>query len=267
MRAEPAEESKFQWLARFGFLVRGLLYVVISLLVIGTGRTEDLTGAMEYVGEGFGRWLLGLMVAGMTGYGVWQLFDAIFGIESGSHHPRAWGQRIVSGSSGGIYCYLAWKALEIMLGERPETGDAHRHIAMALHLPAGDLALAIAAAVLIGAGIVQFYKAGKCSFLLDLEDRARMPVAKWLGRIGYAARGAIFLTVSWLLARAAWDHSAAHAGGIEQALDALRGPLQFPIAAGLLLFGLYSILEARFRSIRDAPTEHIKRKIEEVVAS
>ena len=69
-----------------------------------------------------------------------------------------------------------------------------------------------------------------------------------------------------LLARAAWNHSAAHAGGIEQALDELRGPLQFPIAAGLMLFGFYSILEARFRSIRDMPTEHIKRKIEEVVA-
>jgi len=41
-----ARESKFQWLARFGFVTRGLLYIVIALLVIGTGRTEDLTGAM-----------------------------------------------------------------------------------------------------------------------------------------------------------------------------------------------------------------------------
>ena len=266
MRAEPSEESKFQWLARFGFLIRGLLYIVIALLVIGTGRTEDLTGAMEYVGDGFGRWLLILMLIGMTGYGAWQLFDAVLGTESGRHHPRAWGRRIAAGTSGAIYCYLAWKALEIM-GERRGTGDAHRHVAMALHLPAGDLALAVAAVILLGAGIVQFYKSGTCSFLLDLDNRARMPLAKWLGRIGYAARGAVFITAGWLLARAAaWDHSAARAGGIEQALDALRGPLQFPIAAGLLLFGFYSILEARFRTIRDVPTDHIKQKIEEVVA-
>jgi len=48
VRARPAGESKFQWLARLGFLVRGLLCVVIALLVLAAGRTEDLTGAIGY---------------------------------------------------------------------------------------------------------------------------------------------------------------------------------------------------------------------------
>ena len=77
----------------------------------------------------------------------------------------------------------------------------------------------------------------------------------------------IFLTVGWLLARAGLDHSAAEAGGLEQALDTLRGPLQFPVAAGLALFGCYSLVEARFRSIHKPPTEHIKRKVEETAAA
>ena len=70
MRAEPAEEGKFQWLARLGFAVRGLLYIVIAWLVIATGRTEDLTGTMEYLGRGVGRWLMILLVTGLTGYGA-----------------------------------------------------------------------------------------------------------------------------------------------------------------------------------------------------
>ena len=74
-----ANESKFQWMARFGFLVRGLLYIVIALLVIGAGRTEDLTGAMEYLHRGYGRWLLILMVVGMCGYSIWRVSDAAFG--------------------------------------------------------------------------------------------------------------------------------------------------------------------------------------------
>ena len=97
-----------------------------------------------------------------------------------------------------------------------------------------------------------------------LDERGRRPLPKWLGRAGYAARGVVFLTVGWLLVRAALDHNAAEAGGLEQALDTLRGPMQFPVAAGLLLFGLYSLVEARYRSIHDPPTEHIKRKVEEV---
>src|SRR5215208_4515622 len=71
-----AYESKFQWLARFGFVARGLLYITIALLVIGTGRTEDLTGAMEYLERGVGRSLLVVVCAGMIGYGLWRVSDA-----------------------------------------------------------------------------------------------------------------------------------------------------------------------------------------------
>ena len=91
--------------------------------------------------------------------------------------------------------------------------------------------------------------------------------AKWLGRIGYAARGVIFLTVGWLLARSAIDHSAAEAGGLEQALDALaRAARSFRSRRASLLFGLYSLVEARYRSIHKPPTEHIKRELKEKVA-
>jgi hypothetical protein len=261
-----ASESKFQWLARFGFVTRGLLYIVIAWLVVRTGRTEDLTGAMEYLGHGVGRGLMIFLVAGMTGYGLWRVSDAAFGMESGRHYPKAWRRRIAAGTSGAIYLYLAYKALRIMLGERGEIGGVQQNAATALHLPAGALALLIAAAVLAGAGLVQLWKASTCSFLHHLDESARRPLAKWLGRIGFAARGVIFLTVAWLLAHAALEHSAAKAGGLEQALDALRGPLEVPVAAGLLLFGVYSIVEARFRSIHKPPTDHIRRKVEDAVA-
>ena len=267
MTDDLASETKFQWLARFGFVTRGLLYIVIAWLVIATGRTEDLTGAMEYVGHGFGRGLMVFVVAGMGGYGAWRLSDAAFGMESGRHHPKAWRQRIAAAGSGAIYLFLAYKAVRIMFGTPGHIGDVQQNATTALHLPAGDLALGIAAIALAGAGIVQLWKAGSCSFLRHLDAAARHPLAKWLGRLGYAARGVIFLTVGWLLARAALDHRATEAGGLEQALDALRGPLQFPVAAGLALFGVYSLIEARYRSIHSPPTEHIKRKAAEAVGA
>lgn len=267
MTDDLASESKFQWLARFGFVMRGLLYIVIAWLVIRTGRTEDLTGAMEYLGHGLGRGMMIFVVAGMAGYGLWRVSDAAFGMDSGRHHPKAWRRRIAAASSGAIYLFLAYKALRIMFGQRGHVGGVQQNAATALHLPAGDLALFIAAAVLAGAGIVQLWKAGSCSFLHHLDQAAHHPLAKWLGRIGYAARGVVFFTVGWLLARAALDHRATEAGGLEQALDALRGPLQFPVAAGLALFGVYSLIEARYRSIHKPPTEHIKRKVEETVSA
>ena len=267
MPDDLANESKFQWWARFGFVTRGLLYIVIAWLVIVTGRTEDLTGAMEYVDHGIGRGLTMFIVVGMAGYGLWRVADAAFGMDSGRHRAKAWRRRIAAGFSGAIYLFLAYKAVRIMVQGYAESGDAHEHAGQALNLPAGTFLLAAAAAVLGGAGLVQLWKAASCSFLRHLDEPASRPLAKWLGRIGYAARGIIFFTVAWLLARGALQHSAAEAGGLEQALDTLRGPLQFPVAAGLALFGAYSLIEARYRSIHKPPTEHIKRKVAETVAT
>lgn len=267
MPDDLARESKFQWWARAGFVARGLLYIVIAWLVIATGRTEDLTGAMEYVDHGIGRGLTIFIIVGMTGYGLWRICDAAFGMDSGRHHSKAWRRRIAAGSSGVIYLFLAYKAVRIMVQGYGGSGDAHENAAAALNLPAGTFLLGCAAAVLGGAGVVQIWKSGSCSFLHHLDEPASRPLAKWLGRIGYAARGVIFLTVAWLLARGALNNSAAEAGGLEQALDALRGPLQFPVAAGVALFGCYSLIEARYRSIHKPPTEHIKRKVAETVAT
>jgi len=142
---DVAAESKFQWMARLGFVVRGFLYIVIALLVIGTGRTEDLTGAMEYLGHGAGRGLLVLMVVGMAGYGLWRMSDAVFGMESGRHHSKAWRRRIAAATSGAIYLFLAYKAVRTMLQGFANAGDAHEHAAAALHLPAGAFLLGCAA--------------------------------------------------------------------------------------------------------------------------
>jgi len=267
VRAEPASESKFQWVARLGFVTRGLLYVVIALLVIGTGRTEDLTGALEYLDHGVGRGLMIVLVVGMSGYGLWRVSDAAFGMDSGRHHPKAWRRRAGAGASGIIYLFLAYKAVRITVAGHAGTGGPQQNAATAMHLPGGQWLLAAAAIVGVGAGVVQLYKAGTCSFLRHLDERAKRDSVKWLGRLGYAARGIIFLTVGLLLARAALDHDPAKAGGLEQALDVLRGPVEYAVAAGLLVFGLFSIIEARFRSIHKPPTDQIKREVREKLAN
>jgi hypothetical protein len=263
VRAEPDAEGKFQWLARLGFAMRGLLYVIIALLVLGTGRTEDLTGALEYLGHGIGRGLLIVMVAGLTGYGLWRLGDAAFGMDSGVGHPKAWRRRIAAAASGSIYLFLAFKAAKIMIGGHVGSTGPQQNAATAMHFPKGEYLVGAAAVVGVGAGLVQLYKAGTCSFLRYLDDRARRTWIELLGRIGYAARGVIFLTVGYLLARSAFDRSPAEAGGLKQALEALSSPLRYPVAAGLMVFGFFSVIEARYRSIHRPPVEKTEAKVRE----
>lgn len=256
-----AAESKFQTWTRVGFLARGLLYIVIALLVIGTGRTEDLTGALEYLNQGVGRLLLMVLAAGLATYGLWRLADAGFGIENSGSDNTALRKRGAAGASGLIYLYLAYKAVRILLNGDAGESSAQRQADTVLDLPGGQWVLAFAALVIAGAGAYQLIKAYECSFLRHLEAPAQQPLVKWLGRIGYAARGLIFLAVAWLIARAAIDEQSTEAGGMEQVLDLLSGPLLYAVAAGLMLFGMFGIIEARYRRIHRPPIEEIKQEV------
>ncbi|MFL5208451.1 MAG: DUF1206 domain-containing protein [Microvirga sp.] len=268
MAADVQHESNFQRLTRLGFAARGFLYILIAALVILTGRTEDLTGALEYVGHGLGKALLAILGVGMAAYGLWRLSDAAFGMESGRRRWKAWGKRIGAATSGAIYCWLAVKAARVLVAKPPSGNETQHNAAQALHLSGGELALYGAALVLAGAGIVQLYKAARATFLGHLDrDAASRAWVKWLGRVGYGARGVIFLTVGYMLARSAMDHSATEAGNLDDALDWLAGPVRTCVAAGLLLFGGFSVIEAVYRPIRNPPTEQIKRQVREKTAT
>ncbi len=261
---ELAAESKFQMLTRLGFLARGLLYIVIGLLVIGTGRTEDLTGALDYLDEGVGQLLLIVLVAGLATYGLWRLADAAFAIEHPLDDGSALTKRAAAGLIGAIYLYLAYKATRILLDAGGASTSAQQQADTVLDLPGGQLVLGLAALVLAVAGAYQLHTAVTCGFLRRLDARAQAPLVKWLGRIGYAARGVIFLTVAALIGQAALDDQSTEAGGMEQALDLLSGPLLFVVAGGLILFGAFSMVEARYRRIHDAP-DGIKREVKDRV--
>lgn len=262
---EIAGESRFLQLCRVGFIGRGVLYILIGLLVLGTGRTEDLTGALEYIGDGAGRLLLMGICAGMAAYGLWRLSDAAFGVENPGTSRKALWKRGAAGVVGLIYFYLAYKALRILLsGDTGSTG-AEAQADTILDLPGGAIVLGLAALILFVAGLAQLKKAAQCSFLNRLDDRAGLPVAKWMGRIGYAARGVIFVIAGVLIGRAALNEQSTEAGGMEEALDLLSGPILYAVAAGLVIFGLFSILEGLFRRIHEPPVDQIKRDVRDAV--
>lgn len=255
---ELGRESKFLTLCRIGFFGRGLLYILIAVLVLGTGRTEDLTGALSYLNEGSGRLLLLGIAAGMLAYALWRLADAAFGMENPGSDGKAMRKRAAAGLIGCIYLYLAYKAANLLLAGRSDSASPAQQADTVLDLPGGHLVLGLAALILLAAGASQLHAAFKCSFLRRLDQRAKAPVIKWLGRIGYAARGVIFLLVGLMIGRAAIDRRSDEVGGMEQALDFLSGPILYAVALGLLLFGAFSIVEAVFRRIHEPPIDELR---------
>lgn len=249
---------------RLGFAVRGLLYLVIAWLIIRTGRTEDVSGALSYLGQGGGRILLIVMAAGLIGYGLWRLADAALNIEGHEPDKKGLAKRIGAGASGAIHLFLAWQAISLVRGTARASGSgggAERGAETALSLPGGTAMLLIAALVLLGVGIFQLVKAAKASFCEHLEPQVRNePWAKWAGRLGYSARGIVFLISGYFLLRAGLEAQASEAGGMEQALSWLTSPWDLIVALGLAAFGIYSLVEARYRVLRSVPVEGMARK-------
>lgn len=254
--------DKMTMLTRIGFAARGLLYLVIGLLVIGTGRTEDPAGALEYLAGRGGRVLLIVMAAGLLSYGIWRLCDAAFNIEQHGNDRRGLAERLGAGLSGAIHLLLTWQALSLIRGLPSDGKGSQQSAEQAMALPGGTFLLMLGGCLLIVLAAVQLIKAWKAGFLLHLApDIARQSWVRWSGRAGYAARGIVFAITGYFLVGAGLHANADEAGGMDQALSWLNSPVDIVIAAGLFCFGLFSLVEARFRVLHDVPADGLARRM------
>lgn len=250
-------------LTRLGFATRGLLYVVIAMLVLTTGRTEDPAGALQYVSEGGGKVLLIMMTIGLLAYGMWRLCDAALNVERHGTDGSATVERIGAAGSGFVHLFLAWQAIRIMQGVKAAGGgEAQNSATSVLQVPGGGILLLLGSLVLLATGAFQLAKAFKGSYLKHLEPRvANQPWAKWSGRAGYAARGLVFLITGIFMARAGLDEQASKAGDMADALTWLNSPWDLIVAFGLLGFGVFSLIEARYRILHNVPVQGIGHEV------
>lgn len=263
----PSVSPDFLLLTRIGFAARGLLYLIVGYLALGLGRAEDAGGAMNYLADEAGGLVLGALALGFVAYGLWRVADAIFDTQSKGRDAKGISGRLAGALSGLIHLGLAFTAAKLALGggsggDSSETAESGA--AAAMSLPGGDLLLYAAAAVLVVAGVAQLGIALKRSFCKHLAPEARHKwwvIAAGLG--GHAARGIIFLAAAWLVFNATRHHQAEEAGALGDALLSMPDWLRATVAAGLCLFGAYSLIEARYRVI---PDPQVKRRVADALA-
>lgn len=256
------QSRAFEIASRAGFVARGLVYVVIGLLalLVATGyggHLVDQQGAMRALeGKPLGHAALWLVAVGLSGYAIWRLFRAALG-----HGPEGADQgveRVGALGSGLVYAFLAYVALKIVTGPSAGSGKPSKTTAEVLDWPAGRWLVGIAGLVMVGVGLYQA-KRGATKEFLDDDKTGEMsrPVKEfltWIGTAGHLARAVVFGLVGIFLVKAAVQYDPQEAVGIDGALARLADRtygqvLLGVVAAGLLLFGIFSIAEARYRRI------------------
>ena len=249
-----AQSGKFELLTRTGFAARGILYGLIGWLALKSGRTEDGEGILSWLDSGGGRILLAAMGVGFLFYAAWRLAEAW--LDTSGHGADAKGMAVRAGGavSGLIHLFLGVAALLHAIGDDNGGGgggnSAQQGAAAVLSVPGGWLLVVAGAGVLAATGLFQIARAWTTGFMNSLapSGAARTAIC-WLGRAGYIARGIVFLVMALFLVRAGLEERSSEAGGVGEALSSLPSNLQMAVAAGFLLFGLFSLAEARYRRI------------------
>jgi hypothetical protein len=258
-----ARSSGFEWLARAGFVARGLIYGLIGILAIklalgAGGKTTDQEGALKTIAQQpFGQVLLILVAIGLAGYALWRLIHALIG--HGPENSDSTFDRVAAFGSGIVYAGLCAIAIEILLGSGGNSsGNTHKTTAGVLAWPAGTWLVGIAGAVLIGIALYQGYRGLSRDFLEDSKTDEMSPKVRswieWIGTFGHLARMVVFGLVGVFLIKAAIDANSNKAVGLDGALAKLAhasyGPFLLGlVAAGLVAFGVYSLTDARYRRI------------------
>ncbi len=252
-------------LARIGYAAKAVLYITVGLFAAQAGlgrggRTVDTQGALRVVHHAtFGRVALIVVAAGLLGYAVWRIVEGVVDPDRRGNDLKGLALRTSFVGRGVLHGALGITALRLAARERPGPHrDQTRHwTEVAFGLPAGDLLVWLAALGIAGYGLYQLYRAyaSKLSRQLNLGEvgTATMRWVVGLSRFGIAARGVVFCLIGFLMARAAARHDAAQAGGLRRSMDLLAGIGRWPfvvVALGLVAYGVYELVNARYRRIR-----------------
>lgn len=258
-----------EWLARFGYAAKGVVYVIIGVLalqlVLGAGgEVTGPEGALGALGQQpFGRALLAIMAVGLLSYALWRFVQALLDPERNGHDAKGLLQRVGFVVSGFTYGALGVLAARMVLGQSSgQAGQGSQGpqdwTAKLLAQPFGIWVVALLGLVVIGVGIYQFYYGVSSRFQDELKlpamSQAERTWAVRSGQLGYAARGVVYAIIGGFLIQAALRFDPQQAGGIDKALAELAqqpyGPWLLGIVAlGVLGYGIYAFVQARYRRI------------------
>jgi hypothetical protein len=255
--------AAFAWLSRAGFVARAAVYAIIGVLAfklaIGHGgKLTNQQGAFRTLAhQPFGQFLLTLVAIGLGGYALWRLVRAAIG--HGPEGRDSGFDRLAALGSGLSYAALCALAVGILLGSGSSSGGSPKKPAAdILGWPGGPVLVGIAGAVLIGTAFYQGYRGVTKKFFEQSKVEEMSPRVKaWfggIGLVGHVARMVVFSLVGIFLVKAAVDFNPQKAVGLDGALAKLEHNSYGPsvlgvVAAGLVAFALYSLVDARYHRI------------------
>jgi hypothetical protein len=257
---QMAQNSVFERFARGGYVVSGLLHLIIGYLAIriALGRsagTADQSGALAALaGKSGGIVALWVAVVALAVMGLWRLVETALGR---STDPKSQGassevlDRAKAFALAVVYFAFAYSTFGFARGAGKSTSA--QNSGMSAHLMqtgAGTIALIAAGVVIVAVGAYHVYKGASRNFLDDLKGNSSDLVRR-MGIVGYIAKGLVIAGAGVLVVVAASRSEPNKATGLDGALKTLGAQpygaaLLIAAGLGIITYGLYSFAMARY---------------------
>jgi len=158
-----------------------------------------------------------------------------------------------------VFAWLAWTAVRVFQDASANASDQQEALSARLMAATGGrwlvgLAGLVLAAVGVGMVVYGLRKKFEKNLMTGAMTARTRSLACRLGMFGYAARGAVFAVAGLLVVVAAVRYDPERARGLDAALRTLRdrsyGPVLLTVMAlGIAAFGVYCLLQSRYRRV------------------
>lgn len=257
--ADKAQDSTaFRVAARIGYVVLGLLHLLIGVIAISIatgsgGESADQSGALGQVAQApAGMLLLWVIVIGLAALAVWQVAEAV--AERDPDAKKRWAHRAKDVGTAVAYGAIAVTAFTVVAGGRSDSGEQTRTLsAQLMATPAGVVLLVIIGLAVAVIGVAFVVRGVTKAFMKNISSPGGTAGRgiRTFGMVGYIAKGIAVGVAGILFLVAAFAHDPNAAGGLDAALRSLAG-LPFGqivlwlVGAGLVVYGLFCFARARY---------------------
>jgi hypothetical protein len=253
-------------LARIGLVAKGVSFALVGILAIklavaSGGEATSRQGALQSLAQqSFGKFLLILLALGFAAYALWRFAQTFFDKNDVGKGVKGLAKRAGYFGSGTIYAILTYSTVKIISGaaEQSQNQKAQKTTATVLSWPAGKWIVGAAGLVLIGVGLWSGYRGIEKKFLKDwMTEKMSAAAQSWgsrAGVVGLVGWMVVFALIGTFLVKAAHDYNAREAIGLDGVLQKLANHsygswLLGIVAAGLLVYAVFCLFEARYRKV------------------
>ena len=260
------KSNVISYIARAGYGAKTVVYVLLGIFVVTTALSflKSEEPSQEHVfrtlmEQPFGWYLLAGIVCGLVCYMLWRLIQAFLNTEdldmskAGDVITRAF--FVLSAI---IYGVGAWGATKVLTGAGSSDGGSSQQVSQELMQQTwGEwLGAAIGVGILVFS-FIQLKHAFKADFMGKFNTHHmhdnEVHLSRVVGRLGYLARGIVYILVGAFFVQAAIELDPSEAGGIREAFNTILNQryVQYEltaIGAGIAMFGIFCGFETVYRT-------------------